>query len=196
MSSFNAASYETMSSFASTASMDDEGKDDRAYEPDEVKGESAEGVVGESAESVVGVRAVEIVVDGSERREVGGAVVEAELPPLATAMAAELPPEEAANVVVCETINLPAGGPCELQYGVCVAMEVVEGDQGTSGPVVAVSGGCQQAFTPRLARDDPELPVAEHPYACTSVTADAFAALRPPGEETSEPTGGEPPGAE
>lgn len=118
MSSFNAASYETMSSFASTASMDDEGKDDRAYEPDEVKGESAEGVVGESAESVVGVRAVEIVVDGSERREVGGAVVEAELPPLATAMAAELPPEEAANVVVCETINLPAGGPCELQRAV------------------------------------------------------------------------------
>eukprot|EP00629_Pelagomonadales_sp_RCC1024_P018680 CAMPEP_0119287276 /NCGR_PEP_ID=MMETSP1329-20130426/35296_1 /TAXON_ID=114041 /ORGANISM="Genus nov. species nov., Strain RCC1024" /LENGTH=127 /DNA_ID=CAMNT_0007288033 /DNA_START=145 /DNA_END=525 /DNA_ORIENTATION=+ len=72
------------------------------------------------------VRAVEILPGGSESQEVGGEVVEASLPPLATAVAPEDAPEDAANVVVCENVNLPAGGLVELQYGLKVPLEVVE----------------------------------------------------------------------
>ena len=107
---------------------------------------------------VAPVRAVEIVVDGSERKAVGGAVVEATLPPIATAEVSPRAGTEA-TVTVCENVILPAGGLVEMQYGVAVPLEVVDGEAPGSyeGPVVAE--GCTQAFTPRLARDDPVLPV-------------------------------------
>ena len=105
---------------------------------------------------VAPVRAVEIVVDGSERKTIGGSVVTATLPPIATAEVSPRAGTEA-TVTVCENVILPAGGLVEMQYGVAVPLEVVDEATTYEGPVVAQ--GCTQAFTPRLARDDPVLPV-------------------------------------
>ena len=95
---------------------------------------------------VAPVRAVEIVVDGSERKAVGGTVVEATLPPIATAEVSPRAGTEA-TVTVCENVILPAGGLVEMQYGVAVPLEVVDEATTYEGPVAAE--GCTQAFTPR-----------------------------------------------
>ena len=128
---------------------------------------------------VAPVRAVEIVVDGSEKKEIGGSVVEATLPPIATAEVSPRAGTEA-TVTVCENVILPAGGLVEMQYGVAVPLEVVDEATTYEGPVV--SEGCTQAFTPRLARDDPVLPVDSQrrrvkQRQATEATADALAAL-------------------
>ena len=67
-----------------------------------------------------------------------------------------------------------------MQYGVAVPLEVVDEATTYEGPVVAQ--GCTQAFTPRLARDDPALPVDSQrrrvkQRQATESTADALAAL-------------------
>ena len=128
---------------------------------------------------VAPVRAVEIVVDGSERKAVGGSVVTATLPPIATAEVSPRAGTEA-TVTVCENVILPAGGLVEMQYGVAVPLEVVDEATTYDAPVVAT--GCTQAFTPRLARDDPARPgdgqrrrVKQRQ--ATEATADALAAL-------------------
>jgi len=140
---------------------------------------------------VAPVRAVEIVVDGSERKAVGGSVVEATLPPIATAEVSPRAGTEA-TVTVCENVILPAGGLVEMQYGVAVPLEVVDGEAPGSyeGPVVAE--GCTQAFTPRLARDDPVLPVDSQrrrvkQRQATEATVDALAAL-PVAEDERSPS--------
>ena len=136
---------------------------------------------------VAPVRAVEIVVDGSERKTVGGSVVEATLPPIATAEVSPRAGTEA-TVTVCENVILPAGGLVEMQYGVAVPLEVVDEATTYEGPVVAQ--GCTQAFTPRLARDDPALPVDGQrrrvkQRQATEATADALAALPVADDERS-----------
>lgn len=134
-------------------------------------------------EPVEPVRAVEIVAGGSERREVGGAIVEATLPPVATAEEV-IGTEATVTVTVCENVVLPAGGLVEMQYGVAVPLEVLDestyDDPVYDGPVVAE--GCTQTFTPRLARDDPALPVDGQRRRVkarqdTEAAADALAAL-------------------
>ena len=74
-----------------------------------------------------------------------------------------------------------------MQYAVHVPMEVVDGGDtavavvaDADGPVLAE--GCTQTFTPRLARDDPLLPVDGQrrrvkQRQATEATADALAAL-------------------
>ena len=83
---------------------------------------------------VAPVRAVEIVVDGSERKTIGGSVVTATLPPIATAEVSPRAGTEA-TVTVCENVILPAGGLVEMQYGVAVPLEVVDEATTYEGPV-------------------------------------------------------------
>lgn len=78
-----------------------------------------------SAEEVRPAMAVEIVPDGSEATEIGGDVVEAQVPPIATAVAIGGRQGEA-NVQVHRAFRLPAGGAVEVEGSYAVDIEVIE----------------------------------------------------------------------
>lgn len=104
-------------------------------------------------DGLVGARCVEILPGGSESREVGGAVVEASLPPIATAEVA-VADDSDSNVVVCENVWLPAGGLVEMQYAITVDLEVLDEHARPPPPPPPDEQVCAVRFAPRLRRDE------------------------------------------